>query len=100
MKIGLLGAGRIGRIHGGNIAAHPRADLAAVADADAAAAQRLATACGATINSVEAIIADRGIDAVVICTPTDTHADLIECAVRTGKDVFCEKPVDLSAARN
>jgi myo-inositol 2-dehydrogenase / D-chiro-inositol 1-dehydrogenase len=99
MRIGLLGAGRIGRIHGGNIAAHPRAALAAVADAAAAAAQRLATMTGATISSVEAIIADREIDAVVICTPTDTHADLIERAVRNGKAVFCEKPVDLSAAR-
>ena len=99
MKIGLLGAGRIGRIHGGNIAAHPRADLAAVADADAAAAQRLAAAGGATISSVDAIIASRDIDAVVICTPTDTHADLIERAARAGKAVFCEKPVDLSAAR-
>ena len=99
MRIGLLGAGRIGRIHGGNIAAHPRARLAAVADADAAAAQRLATAHGATIGSVDVIIADRDVDAVVICTPTDTHAELIERAVRAGKAVFCEKPVDLSAAR-
>src|SRR5207237_1284402 len=99
MRIGLLGAGRIGRIHGGNIAAHPRASLAAVADADAAAAQCLVAGGGATISSVEAIIADRDIDAVVICTPTDTHADLIERAVRAGKAVFCEKPVDLSAVR-
>ena len=99
MRIGLLGAGRIGRIHGGNVAAHPRAELAAVADADAAAAQRLATTNGATVSSVDAIIAARDIDAVVICTPTDTHADLIERAVRAGKSVFCEKPVDLSAAR-
>src|SRR5207344_906548 len=99
MKIGLLGAGRIGRIHGGNIAAHPRAELAAVADADVAAAQRLAMASGATISTVDAIIADREIDAIVICTPTDTHANLIERAMRAGKAVFCEKPVDLSAAR-
>jgi myo-inositol 2-dehydrogenase / D-chiro-inositol 1-dehydrogenase len=99
MRIGLLGAGRIGRIHGANIAAHNRATLAAVADADAAAAQRLATAHGASISSVEAVITAQNIDAVVICTPTDTHADLIERAVRAGKAVFCEKPVDLSAAR-
>lgn len=99
MRIGLLGAGRIGRIHGGNIAAHPRARLAAVADADAGAAQRLASANGATISSVDAIIASPEIDAVVICTPTDTHADLIERAARAGKAVFSEKPVDLSAAR-
>jgi myo-inositol 2-dehydrogenase/D-chiro-inositol 1-dehydrogenase len=99
MKIGLLGAGRIGRIHGGNIAAHPRASLAAVADADAAAAQRLAMASNATIGTVYSIIDSKDIDAVVICTPTDTHADLIERAARAGKAVFCEKPVDLNAAR-
>src|SRR5207247_2461571 len=99
MRIGLLGAGRIGRIHGGNIAAHPRASLAAVADADAAAAQRLAMAGNATNGSVDSIIEAPDIDAVVICTPTDTHADLIERAVRAGKAVFCEKPVDLNATR-
>jgi myo-inositol 2-dehydrogenase/D-chiro-inositol 1-dehydrogenase len=99
MRIGLLGAGRIGRIHGGNVAAHPRAELAAVADADAAAAQRLAAAHGARISSVDAIMAAPDIGAVVICTPTDTHAALIERAVGAGKAVFCEKPVDLSAAR-
>jgi len=99
MKIGLLGAGRIGRIHGGNIAAHPRASLAAVADADAAAAQRLAMAANAVIDTVDSIIESKDIDAVVICTPTDTHADLIERAARAGKSVFCEKPVDLNAAR-
>jgi len=99
MRIGLLGGGRIGRIHGANIAAHPRARLAAVADADAAVAQRLAASGGATISSVDVIIAACDIDAVVICTPTDTHADLIERAVRAGKAVFCEKPIDLSAGR-
>ena len=99
MRIGLLGAGRIGRIHGGSAAAHPRATLAAVADANAAAAQYLAAAHDASISSVDAIIAAPDIDAIVICTPTDTHADLIERAVRAGKAVFCEKPVDLSAAR-
>jgi myo-inositol 2-dehydrogenase/D-chiro-inositol 1-dehydrogenase len=99
MRIGLLGAGRIGQIHGGNVGAHPRARLAAVADADPAAAQRLASAHGASISSVDAIIAAQDIDAVVICTPTDTHADLIERAVRARKAVFCEKPVDLNAAR-
>jgi myo-inositol 2-dehydrogenase/D-chiro-inositol 1-dehydrogenase len=99
MRIGLLGAGRIGRIHGGNVAAHPRATLAAVADADAQAAQSLATATNAKVGTIEQILAAADIDAVVICTPTDMHADLIERAVRAGKAVFCEKPVDLSAAR-
>src|SRR5881227_1192215 len=85
MRIGLLGAGRIGRIHGGNVAAHPRASLAAVADADVATAQRLATAHGATLGCHDALSAAADIDAGFICTPTDTHADLIERAVRAGK---------------
>ena len=99
MRIGLLGAGRIGRIHGGNVAKHPRATLAAVADADPAAAKRLAAEENTSISSVDVIIAAQNIDAVVICTPTDTHADLIERAVRAGKAVFSEKPVDLNANR-
>ena len=85
MRIGLLGAGRIGRIHGRNIAAHPRATLAAVADADDASARATAMAAGATVKSVEAIIGAPDIDAVFVCTPTDTHADLIERAARTGE---------------
>ncbi len=99
LRVGLLGAGRIGRTHGGNIAAHARATLAAVADADVAAAHALAKAANAAVKTVDAIIDAADIDAVFVCTPTDTHADLIERTVRTGKAVFCEKPNDLDAAR-
>jgi myo-inositol 2-dehydrogenase/D-chiro-inositol 1-dehydrogenase len=99
LNIGLLGAGRIGRIHGGNVAANPRANLAAVADADDAAARALAAATGARVATIDAIMGDPDVGAVLICTPTFTHADLIERAVTAGKAVFCEKPVDLDAAR-
>ena len=99
MRIGLFGAGRIGSIHGSNIAAHTRVALAAIADADAAAAKRLASATGAAVKTVDDILTDKNVDAVFICSPTDTHADLIERAVRAGKAVFCEKPVDLDSAR-
>jgi myo-inositol 2-dehydrogenase/D-chiro-inositol 1-dehydrogenase len=99
MRVGLLGAGRIGRIHGRNVAAHPRARLVAVADAVAEAAASLAAETGARADSLDAILEDHAIDAVLICTPTDTHADLIERAARAGKAVFCEKPIDLSSAR-
>ena len=99
LTVALLGAGRIGRIHGGNVAAHPRAKLAAVADADEGAAKALAAATGAKVATIDAILADPAIQAVTICTPTFTHADLIERAVKAGKAVFCEKPVDLDAAR-
>ncbi|WP_293800267.1 inositol 2-dehydrogenase [uncultured Bosea sp.] len=99
MKIGLLGAGRIGRIHGLNVAARGDAELVAVTDAMPEAAASLAAAAGAKATTTEAILADAAIDAVLICTPTDTHADLIEQAVSAGKAVFCEKPVDLDTAR-
>jgi myo-inositol 2-dehydrogenase / D-chiro-inositol 1-dehydrogenase len=99
LRIGLLGAGRIGRIHGANVAAHPRARLAAIADASPPAAEALAAATGSHVRDLDSIIEDRDIDAVVICTPTDLHAGLIERAARAGKAVFCEKPVDLDASR-
>ena len=99
MRIGLLGAGRIGRIHGANVAARADAELVAVADALPQAAEALAAETGARAASAEAILSDASIDAVLVCTPTDTHADLIEQAVQAGKAVFCEKPVDLDSAR-
>jgi myo-inositol 2-dehydrogenase/D-chiro-inositol 1-dehydrogenase len=99
MRFGLLGAGRIGRIHGLNVAARADCVLAAVADASTEAAASLALAAGAEIANADAILADAAIDAILICTPTDTHADLIEAAVSAGKAVFCEKPVDLDAGR-
>jgi myo-inositol 2-dehydrogenase / D-chiro-inositol 1-dehydrogenase len=100
MRIGLLGAGRIGQIHGRSAAEHKSATLAAVFDVDAKAAGAIAAGTGATVaKGIPDIIGDKSIDAVLICTPTDTHADLIEQAAKAGKAIFCEKPVDLSAER-
>jgi myo-inositol 2-dehydrogenase/D-chiro-inositol 1-dehydrogenase len=99
LRFGLLGAGRIGKIHGANLAAADGAALVAIADADAGAAKALARATGAMARSVEEVLAAKDIDAVLIGTPTRTHADLIEKAARAGKAVLCEKPVDLDAKR-
>ena len=99
MRFGIIGAGRIGKIHGGNVAARPDSQVILVADADPAAAAALAKATGAKVSDVDAILADRGVDAVAICSPTDTHADLIERAARAGKAIFCEKPIDLDLGR-
>jgi myo-inositol 2-dehydrogenase/D-chiro-inositol 1-dehydrogenase len=99
LRFGLIGAGRIGRIHGANAATQPGARLAAVTDADPKAAAALAGETGAEATSVEAILGSSDIDAVLICSPTDTHADLIEKAARAKKAIFCEKPVDLSSDR-
>jgi myo-inositol 2-dehydrogenase/D-chiro-inositol 1-dehydrogenase len=100
MRIGLLGAGRIGQIHARSAASHKSAKLAAVFDVDAKAAGAVAAETGAAVaKGIPDIIGDKNIDAVLICTPTDTHADLIEQAAKAGKAIFCEKPVDLSAER-
>ena len=99
ISIGLLGAGRIGQIHGRNIASSARAKLAAIADPFPEGANALSAATGAPVRSAEEIISDKAIDAILIGTPTDTHADFIDQAAAAGKAVFCEKPVDLSSAR-
>lgn len=100
IRIAVLGCGRIGVMHAANIAAHPRATLAGVYDIHAPAAAAVAKKTGAKVfASAEAIFADPEVDAVLIATATDTHADLLELAVAAGKPVLCEKPIDLSLAR-
>jgi myo-inositol 2-dehydrogenase / D-chiro-inositol 1-dehydrogenase len=99
IRFGLLGAGRIGKVHAKAISGNPDAQLVAVADAVEQAASVIASGYGAQIRSIDAIEAAKDIDAVVICTPTDTHADLIERFARAGKAVFCEKPIHLDVAR-
>ncbi len=97
--LGLIGAGRIGIIHGVNAEAHPGSRLVALTDANPAAAESLARRTGAAVRSTEGIIGAPDIDAILICSPTDTHADLIEQAAQAGKAIFCEKPIDLSLDR-
>ncbi|MDP3197379.1 inositol 2-dehydrogenase [Tabrizicola sp.] len=99
IRFGLLGAGRIGKVHAKAVSGNSGAKLVAVSDAVPAAAQAIADQYGCEVRSIDAICAAKDIDAVVICTPTDTHADLIEQFVKAGKAVFCEKPIDLSLAR-
>ena len=94
----VLGAGRIGRVHAANIAAHPHADLLCVADVHHSAAQALADEMNACAVSVEAAL-HAEVDAVLIATSTDTHADLIEAASTQAKAIFCEKPIDLDTPR-
>lgn len=99
LKFALLGAGRIGKVHAKAISANPDADLSVVSDSVASAAKAIADIHGCAVADINAIASDRSIDAVVICTPTNTHADLIEKFARADKAVFCEKPIDLSLAR-
>ena len=99
IRFGLLGAGRIGKVHAKAIAGNADAKLVAVADSAEDAAGAIAESYGAHIRTIDAIAAANDIDAVVICTPTDTHAELIERFARAGKAIFCEKPIDLDIGR-
>ena len=85
IRIALLGAGRIGKVHADAIAATAGATLAAVADTVPDAARVLAERHAAAIRAIDEIEVSGDIDAVIICTPTDTHADLIERFARAGK---------------
>ena len=100
VSFALIGAGRIGRLHAGNLAADPRIRFTAVADVAAAAAEEVAAAHGARADSVEDAVTGADIDAVLIASSTDSHADLIERAAHAGKAILCEKPIDLDYERS
>lgn len=97
--VALFGAGRIGRIHAGNLAALPGVQLKYVCDPMGTAAADLAQLHGAQASGIEAAFADPAVDVVAIASSTDTHSDLILRAAKAGKHIFCEKPVDLSVPR-
>jgi myo-inositol 2-dehydrogenase / D-chiro-inositol 1-dehydrogenase len=100
IRFALFGCGRIGRVHADSIDVHPRAELAWVYDPIESAAFELAERySAATAPTVDAAIDDPGVDAVVIASATPTHVDLMTRAVRAGKAVLCEKPIDLDLAR-
>lgn len=99
INVGLIGAGRIGRVHAENLVNRiPGANLVAVADIMPAAAEKLAAEfqIPAAFSDPRAIIGDKRIEAVVICSSTDTHAQMIEAAATAGKHIFCEKPLALN----
>ncbi len=97
LKIALLGAGRIGKLHGENLMyAVPQAEVAAVADPmmnDSMRAWAADLGIAECTSDVDKVIADETIDAVFICTSTPSHADLIAKAAKAGKHIFCEKPI-------
>lgn len=96
--IGLIGAGRIGRVHAVNLAQRmPRAKLLAVADVNQQAAEQVAAQWGGyATNDYRRLLDDAQIDALLVCSATDTHAAIIMEAASAGKHIFCEKPIDLT----
>src|SRR5918993_3569587 len=95
----LIGAGRIGRIHGRNAALNPRLRLVGVVDAVDAAAQALAQEWNTEAMSLDAALARSDVAGVIIASSTDTHLDYSVRSVAAGKAVFCEKPIDQDLAR-
>lgn len=101
INVGLIGAGRIGRVHAENLAYRlPEVNLVAVADVFLEAAQK----CAADFQ-IPTVTPDPGeifehpdVDAVIICSSTDTHAQFIADGARAGKHIFCEKPIALDLA--
>lgn len=97
LRAGIIGAGRIGKVHAETLAFRvPEADPVAITDLKPEAARAVAERCGipAVAGSAAEILADPSIEAVLICSSTDTHARLIIEAARAGKHIFCEKPID------
>ena len=95
--LAVFGAGRIGAVHARNAGCFvPGARLVGVGDVDRAAAQRLVDAVGTgSASDPDALLTDPAVNAVIIATPTGTHADLIAQAADAGKHIFCEKPIAL-----
>ncbi len=102
LNIALIGAGRIGRVHAEHLAGRiPEAHLSMVADVDREAAEACARKFGAPVAVADyrAVLDKAEVDAVVICSATDTHAEIIEAAAAAGKHIFCEKPIDFDLGR-
>jgi myo-inositol 2-dehydrogenase/D-chiro-inositol 1-dehydrogenase len=99
IRFALLGAGRIGQVHAAAINSNPQAQLVAVADFFEEAANNLIANFGGELRTIDEIASSDDVDAVLICTPTNTHADLIEQFAHAGKAIFCEKPIDLNIDR-
>ncbi len=97
VNIGLIGAGRIGRLHAEHLAYRiPSGYLCVIADVDEQAARECAArfGVGKAVVDYHAVLDDPKVEAVVVCSPTDTHARIVEEAAAKGKHIFCEKPID------
>ena len=102
LKVGIIGAGRIGSLHAKSICYNvPTAKVVGITDVFAENAKKVADELG--IEKVYAdykeMLADPEVEAVLVCSSTDTHADIAIEAAKAGKHIFCEKPVDLTPSK-
>ncbi|MEE2774630.1 MAG: inositol 2-dehydrogenase [Pseudomonadota bacterium] len=100
VRMAVLGCGRIGQMHAQNILKHPETSLRGVFDIDDNSASAIAKKLSVKkITSVNEVFESDEIDAVLVASATSTHADYIEMAIRYGKPILCEKPIDLDLNR-
>ena len=102
LNVGIIGAGRIGQVHAKSITYHiPQAKIVAISDIYYEGAKRVAESLGIpnAYEDYHEILNNPEIDAVLICSSTDTHADIAVEAAEAGKHIFCEKPVDLTVTK-
>ena len=97
MKLGIIGCGRIGSVHGNSVKSIAAAELVAISDPYLPNAEKLSAETGAQIREADQVIEADDIDAIIIATPTTTHYDLIHSAAAAKKAIFCEKPIDMDA---
>jgi myo-inositol 2-dehydrogenase/D-chiro-inositol 1-dehydrogenase len=100
ISFALFGAGRIGQVHAYNLKASHKGSLKYVIDVNERAATELADSLGAKAVSSEVALADPEVEAVIIASATNTHAELIQASAKARKAIFCEKPLDLDVARS
>jgi predicted dinucleotide-utilizing enzyme len=102
LKVGIIGAGRIGQVHAKSITYHiPQAEIVAISDIYVEGAKKVAQELGIPnyYEDYHEILNNPEINAVLICSSTDTHADIAIESAKAGKNIFCEKPVDLKKLR-
>ena len=102
LRVGVIGAGRIGVLHARHLAFRiPEAEVIAVSDIRRDAAKRCAEECRVPkiYDDPRRLMEDKEIEAVIICSSTDTHTEFIEYAAENGKHIFCEKPLDVDLER-
>ena len=95
ISVAIAGVGRMGGVHAGNLAGHPRLRLTHVVDADEQRRGNFCRATGAAPATLDEVLADPRIGGLIVATPTDTHLEVSRRAVRAGKAVFCEKPLGM-----
>jgi myo-inositol 2-dehydrogenase / D-chiro-inositol 1-dehydrogenase len=95
LTIGIIGAGRIGKLHAENLVHHPNVNLKIVSDIQSETLFDWAASIGVPkiTSDYKEVLEDAEIDAVFICSPTNTHTSIIREAAKAKKHIFCEKPI-------